>query len=170
MNAQQELNLNYNANNPNPYLDKYTGTWKWEENGKSFTIILKKQNIKIPPFNRNVTADIIYGFHQYIDNNNIVESSIEFSNTNFDAKKLTIYAGVGILCIDSILKGDLTHLSKNGILGSKKSLEFEIEYLDNNHIKLISLKNPQGTKVTITGQPSYDWSISLPQNIILTKQ
>ncbi|WP_407404806.1 DUF6705 family protein, partial [Chryseobacterium sp.] len=76
-------------------------------------------------------------------------------------KKNTIVAG-SKNGFPNILHGYLQHISKN------KSVEFEIEYIDSNHIKLLSLKNKPGTKVTIQGQPVFDWSISFPQNIILT--
>lgn len=164
MNAQQELNLNYNANNPNPNLDKFVGTWKWEGNNKNFTIILKKQNIKIPPFNRNVTADIIYGFHQYIENNNIIENTLGNVNYQHGTKKTSVFGGLSSYGEINILTGNLRHNSKN------KSVEFEIEYIDTTHIKLVSLKNGEGLRLRKAGTPPFDWSISLPQNIILTKQ
>jgi hypothetical protein len=78
-------------------------------------------------------------------------------------KKNTVVAG-SKNGFPNILHGGIYHKSKN------KFVEFEIEYIDSTHIKLLSLKNKPGTKVTIQGQPPFDWSISLPQNIILTKQ
>ncbi|MNW09727.1 hypothetical protein D3C71_2067970 [compost metagenome] len=60
--------------------------------------------------------------------------------------------------------GGITHTSKD------KSIKFEIEYIDSTHIKLVELKDYPGLKVNAPGKPSYDWSISLPENIILTKQ
>lgn len=166
----QTLNTNPGANNLNANLDKYVGTWKWEENNTSFIIIFKKENIILPPINKNVRADILYGFHKFVNNNSIIENSLDFSNTTYDNKKSSILAGLGREGIGNTLLGSITHLSKNGIGGGKKTVNFKIEYLNSTHIKLVSLENPQGVKLTRTGQPAYDWSISLPQDIILTKQ
>ena len=166
----QTLNITSGANNINPNLDKYVGTWKWEGNNKSFTIIFKKENVTLPPVSKNVKADILYGFHKYTDGQLIVENSLSFSNNSYNDGKSSILAGLGREGIGNTLLGSITHLSKYGIGGGKKNVDFIIEYLDSTHIKLVSLKNPQGIKLTRTGQPPYDWSISLPDNIILTKQ
>jgi len=166
----QELNTAPNANNTNPNLDKYMGIWKWEANNKSFTIVLKKQNIVLPPASRNVKADIIYGFHEYTDGLLIIESSLNNVNSTYNDMNFSIFGGLSSFGLNNTLSGNITHLSKNGSLGSEKEVDFKIEYIDSTHIKLVSLKNPPGTKLVLTGQPDYDWSISLPQNIILTKQ
>lgn len=160
----QELNFTPGAVNPNPNLDKFIGTWKWQSGNKSFTIVLKKQNITLPPINKNVTADIIYGFHQYNNGNEIFESSMSFQSTNFNDKKSTILSLGSISTNYNELNGTISHLSKN------KSVNFEIEYINATQIKLVSLKNPPGIKLVIGNQPDYDWEITLPQNIILTKQ
>lgn len=161
----QTLNLNPGANNPNPNLDKYIGTWKWEANGKTFIWVIKKQNIPIPPFDRNITADIIYGFHKYTEGGAVIENSLDFSNTIFEDKKSTIFGGMGLNGNANFLKGSIEHISKN-----KKDIDFKIEYIDSTHIKLVSLKNGEGIRFTFPGQAPFDWSISLPQDIILTKQ
>ena len=92
-----------------------------------------------------------------------IEDSMMFAQTNYIDKKNTVVAG-SKNGFPNILHGGIYHKSKN------KFVEFEIEYIDSTHIKLLSLKNKPGTKVTIQGQSPFDWSISLPQNIILTKQ
>lgn len=163
--SAQELNTTPNANNLNPELNKFVGTWKWQENNKSFTIVLKKQNITLPPLSRNVKADIIYGYHQFIDNGLIIENSLDNISSTYNDMYFSISGGMGILGTNNTLKGNFFNISKNN-----KKLHFEIEYLDSTHIKLVSLKNAPGTKVVVGNQPDYDWSISLPQNIIFTKQ
>ncbi|MFY1047272.1 DUF6705 family protein [Chryseobacterium sp. GP-SGM7] len=145
-----------------PNADKFMGTWKWENGNSSFTLIMHKENVLVP-FPDNVHADWVIGFHKFINNGSIIEDFSMFSNTNFNDKKKSIVAK-SKNGFPNILHGYMQHKSKN------KSVEFEIEYIDSTHIKLLSLKNKPGTKVTIQGQPAFDWSISLPQNIILTKQ
>ena len=161
----QDLNVNYGANNLNTCQNKFVGIWKWENNGNNFTLNLKKQNISIPPYERNVKADILYGFHKYVKNNEIIENSLNNSTYDYESGKFTLSAGLGVRCSNNILEGSIYHISKNN-----KRVHFEIEYIDATHIKLVSLSNSPGTKVNISGQPEYDWSINLPQNIILTKQ
>lgn len=158
----QELNFTLGVANPNPNLDKFVGTWKWQNGNKSFTIVLKKQNITLPPIDKNVTADIIYGFHQYNNGSEIIETSLNFQNTNFNDKKSTILGGTRYRN-NQIIKGSIDHLSKN------KSVNFEIEYINDTQIKLVSLENPPGIKLVIDNQPDYDWEITLPQDIVLTK-
>lgn len=145
-----------------PYADKFIGTWQWQENNNIFRIILKKENV-IVPFIENVRADWTIGFHKFIQNGVIIEDSTIYSHTNFKDKKKTINA-----MTDSnnrnILNGLLQHISKN------KSVKFEIEYIDSNHIRLKNLKNKEGVKLRFPGQPAFDWGISIPQGIILTRQ
>jgi len=145
-----------------PYADKFMGTWKWESGNNSLTLIMKKENVLVP-FPNNVHADWVIGFHKFVNNGLTIEDTTMFSNTNYNDKKNTIVAGSKD-GYPNILHGGIYHKSKN------KFIEFEIEYIDSTHIKILSLKNRPGTKITIQGQPPFDWSISLPQNIILTKQ
>ncbi|MDH6250466.1 hypothetical protein M2347_000193 [Chryseobacterium sp. H1D6B] len=165
--------LNHNCqaqNNPpqdgdnilNNNLDKFVGTWKWEENGKSLEIILKKENVKIP-VNMNLHGDVLYGYHEYKINGSIIESSKSYINSNFYDKKHSLFT-MGSQDSPDQLKLGITHLSKN------KAVNSIIQYIDANHIKLVKVENYAGTKVSFEGQPPYDSSISLPQNIILTKQ
>lgn len=53
---------------------------------KSFTIVLKTKYYTPPAINKNVTADIIYGFHQYNNGNEIFESSMSFQSTTLMIK------------------------------------------------------------------------------------
>lgn len=151
-----------NSNYIDPHLDKFAGTWLWQNGNNSLKLILQKENT-LMPFPENYHSDVIIGFHKFINNGSTVEDFFPFTNTNFSNKKWSILAGVD-KNNKNLLNGFIYHNSKN------KSVEFVIEYIDSTHIKLMSLKNSPGTKVTIQGQPAFNWSISLPQNIILTKQ
>lgn len=165
--------LTYNCQAQNTYpqdgdnitnnnLDKFVGTWNWSGNGKSFQLILKKENVLLPMGN-NIKADMLYGFHKYTQNNIVVENSTQYSNTSYTSKKHTV-SGMGDHNIPNKIGGGITHISKN------KSIRYEIDYLDSTHIKLIKLENSPGIKLNVSGQIPYDSSISLPQDIILTKQ
>ncbi|MBD3907053.1 hypothetical protein NAL32_21415 [Chryseobacterium sp. Ch-15] len=142
-------------------INKFVGTWYWADNGNSFKIILKKENILFT--SANIRADRLIGFHQFIQNNIIIEDATQYSNTNYTDKKSTIL-GAGVKNEANLISGSIRHLTKN------KSVHFEIQYIDPTHIKLTELKNTPGIKVNLPGKPPYDRSISLPQDIILTKQ
>jgi len=145
-----------------PNADKFMGTWKWQNGNNSLKLTFKKENILLP-FPDNVHADWVIGFHKFVNNGSTIEDSSMFSSTNYVDKKNTIVAG-SKNGFPNILHGYIQHKSKN------KSVEFEIEFIDATHIKLVSLKNRPGLKVSAPGQPPFDWSIALPQNIILNKQ
>jgi len=165
INSQMSISLTPGSKNYNPTLDKFAGIWKWENNNEELILDLRKKNIPLPPYEKNIFADGIYGYHKFSKNNQVIESSMNFSGENFTNGKFTLLGGLEYRLNPNELKGHINHISKNN-----KKVNFEIEYIDANHIKLVSLSNPPGTKINVTGQPAYDWSINLPQNIILTKQ
>jgi len=165
INSQMSINLTSGSKNYNPALDKFIGVWKWENSSDELVFDLRKKNIPLPPYENNIFADGIYGYHKFSKNNQVIENSMNFSGENFNNGKFTLLAGLEYRLNPNELKGHINHISKNN-----KRVLFEIEYIDATHIKLVSLSNSRGTKVNISGQPAYDWSINLPQNIILTKQ
>ncbi len=161
MYKSQILDITPNAQNINHNIDKFVGTWIWANGNERLVLIFKKENILLP-LERNVRADILYGFHQYAKNNTVLESSTQYLNTTYTAKKSTLLGGS--FDDHNKISGSIQHKTKN------KSVKFEIDYVDANHIKLIRLENFQGISITLPGQQPYDSSISLPQNIILIKQ
>lgn len=161
MYKSQTLDITPNAQNINHNIDKFVGTWIWANGNESLVLIFKKENILLP-LEGNIRADILYGFHQYAKNNTVLESSTQYLNTTYTTKKSTLLGGS--FDDHNKISGSIQHKTKN------KSVKFEIDYVDANHIKLIKLDNFQGISITLPGQPPYDSSISLPQNIILIKQ
>ena len=151
-----------NTSKTDANLNKFVGTWIWQNGNNSFTLILKKENA-LMPFPENYHEEHIIGFHKYVNNGVVIENFLTVSNTNFSDKKWTIFSSIDN-SNSNILSGSIFHATKD------KSVQFEIEYIDATHIKLLSLKNRPGLKVSAPGQPPFDWSITLPQNIILTKQ
>lgn len=150
-----------------PENEKFVGTWLGSANGK--TILLELKNMKvnysslIPSYTENTCIDLIYGFHQYLNNGNELESTLSYSNTTIYDKKNSIL-GASNVDNPNIFTGTLIHQSKN------KSVKFVISYIDPTQIKIESLINLPGVKINEPGKPPYDSSITLPSNIILTKQ
>ena len=141
----------------NDNINKFTGTWYWSNGIESLKIVLKKENILLP-FGKNIRTDALYGFHIYIKNGIIVENSTDFINTTYNDKKHTVFA-IGDKDNPNTLGLGIGHLSKH------KSVEATIEMIDSTHIKIVKLENYEGIRFG-----KFDWSISLPQNITLTKQ
>ncbi len=146
----------------NSNLNKFVGTWIWANGTESLVLIFKRENVKLPIGN-NIKADVLYGFHQYKQNNIVIESSTAYSNTTYADRKQTI-SGMGDTDFPNKIGGGIGHLSKN------KSVRYEIEYIDATHIELVKLENYPGIKIDLPGKPPFDYSIALPQNIILVKQ
>ncbi|MFC7348015.1 DUF6705 family protein [Chryseobacterium zhengzhouense] len=151
---------NTGNNNLNHNFDKYVGTWKWEGNGKSFTIIFKKIYGQYP-INVNISGDMLIGYHEYKNNGVIVESSLSNKDSSLDQKLYSISGGYTPTA--NKLEIGVSHISK------RKSVEAKIEYVDPTHIKIVSFSNYQGIKIN-TPTYTYDPAISFPDNIILTKQ
>ena len=150
--------MNPGDNTLDPYIDKFVGTWKWENGNNSLILFLKKENISWSIEGGVIHFDTIIGFHKFIQNGTVIEDNLGFSYTNFNEKKSSIL-GNSEDDNHNVLFGGIVHRSK------KKSIDFRIQYIDNNHIKIISLKNPPGTKLK-----PYDKTISLPQDIVLVRQ
>ncbi|MFY1046839.1 DUF6705 family protein [Chryseobacterium sp. GP-SGM7] len=147
-----------------PSSDKFTGMWKWGGATNGVTLIMKKEyNVHLLGNNDNTIADVIIGFHKINKNGQITEDHTIFSNTNFADKKNSF---VGMTDIHTPNPNELriwmSHKNKN--------IELEILYIDLTHIKIVGVKNQEGARFIKPGQAPTDWSIDIPNNIILTKQ
>ena len=85
MNKSQTLDITPNASNLNSNINKFVGTWIWTNGTESLVLIFKKENILLP-LEGNIRADVLYGFHQYKVNNIVIESSTQYSNSNYTNK------------------------------------------------------------------------------------
>lgn len=143
-----------------PDLDKFVGTWKWGNTTNGLILIMKKENnIKISKnVNDNNKFDIIVGFHKLYKNGQVIDDSTMNSSTNFADKKNSFTA----LTQDDILQLSMSHRNK--------AIRIKIDYIDSSHIKIVEVKNPEGARFKLPGENSTDWSIDIPQDIILTKQ
>lgn len=160
----QDLPPELGSNILNLDIDKFVGTWYWEGTGKSLKFILKKENVDFMPITKmDYKADLIVGFHKFVENGIIIEDSTPYYKTFYNDKKKTV-SGCTEKNDPGLLTGNIHHKSK------KKLVNFKIQFLDNNHIKLLEVKNTHGIKVWQEGETPYDSSISLPSNIILTRQ
>lgn len=144
--------------------DKFAGTWKWGDATNGVTFVMKKENnVRILGNNDPFIADIILGFHKIYKNGILTEDKTIYSNTNFIDKKKSFIAGTAIHEPNpNKLLVNMTHKNKNIIL--------TILYIDSTHIKITEVRNMEGARYVLPGDPPIDWSIDIPNNITLTKQ
>ncbi len=148
-----------------PKAKKYTGTWLWESGKNSLMLVLKFDRIDLSISDEHpAIIDAIYGYHKFVKNGHVIENSTVFKNLKYSKtnKKSTVYGNTEEND-ENTLEGTIIHLSKD------KIIKFTIQYINPNHIKLVKVYNTPGIKISTAEHP-YDSSISLPQNIILTRQ
>lgn len=79
----------------NSELDKFVGTWRWVSNVDTVEIILEKQAVYSKATSKYY-EDIV-GWHRYVKNGVLIESSIQFTGGNYNSEananslKSTIY-------------------------------------------------------------------------------
>lgn len=167
MNINAQEGPEYRENIINKHIDKLVGTWVWTNGNDSFTLVLKKDNVKPVP-TADFYMDIFYGFHRYVKNGKEIENTISHQNTLYNHKKWSVF-GSGM--------GMKNHSKEMGIsvsspLKGQRQLHADMEIIDDKHIKI---KNFTRGEVVIiyqkgTPRPPLDLSRTLPSNIILTKQ
>ena len=144
-----------------PHADKFVGTWKWGDTTNGLTLIMKKENnVNILENNTDI-FDILIGFHKIYKNGLITEDTTMYSNTNFNDKKRSIKA-----ISDEFNPNHLIIYMPH----KNKGIKMKILYIDSTHIKIIEIENQEGARFIRPGQNPTDWSIDIPNNIILTKQ
>lgn len=145
-----------------PEMDKYVGTWKWTSGNDSFEIILRKEKVFDISKDDLSCEDVIIGFHKYIKNGVVVESSLQHQNTTFTQRMFSIF-GVGEVP-GQILWAGLD------ILSNGNHVKMELKYTDASHLFIKSIKNYQGVQLIPVGTPIPSSEIIFPDNIVLTKQ
>ncbi|MCD0480772.1 hypothetical protein LPB90_20200 [Chryseobacterium sp. LC2016-29] len=151
-----------NYHRPDPYADKFAGIWKWGDTNNGLVLIMKKENnVNLLGDDDQDIFDIIIGFHKIYKNGVATEDNTMYSNTSFNDKKRSIKAVTDNNNSD-VLTAFMTHKNKGIIM--------KIQYIDSTHIKIIEVENKEGVRFKLPGQSPTDWSIDIPNNIILTKQ
>lgn len=145
-----------NGNITNNSLNKFIGTWQWTGGTDTLTIVLKKENVLLP-FPENSRVDLIIGFHKYKKANMVVESSLEFSQTNYTDKHSTILGGNDNG--NNTLSATIRDISKNKLSSLTLTLNTSENQLQWN------LKNREGLKLGY-----FDYNFTLPQVLNLIKQ
>ena len=153
--AQQPAPGSYLSNN---YVTKFEGTWRWTSGNDTVTIRLKKLKTQLS----NYEEDILMGTHSYIKNGRLVESSMNrFDSISSNNKKRTIFLWNDQSADTSKTKGYIRDISRN------KDGEIYLEYtLNGSTPQLIwQIKVAEGAYYG-----SHEYGLTLPREIILTKQ
>jgi len=138
----------------NASLGRFEGTYVWSQGTDTVTIYLRKENIEIM---KDIRSDVLIGFHKYVKNGHIIESSYEYRKTNYAEKHSTIL----ILNRNesNTLEGILKDLTK------KKSLNIELEYSPASKSMTMKVSNREGVSIGMKQS-----GFTLPQHITLKRQ
>jgi hypothetical protein len=142
---------------PNTHVDKLVGTWRWTSGADYVELKL----LKLQHDNGVYTTDVIMGSHIYVRNGVIIESSMsDYGNIVTDHKKTTIYV-FNINTGPDNFEGQMKDLSKN------KSVTVKLLFMPGNPSQLAMHLEPAERVAT---EPNFQYGLTLPQDIILTKQ
>jgi hypothetical protein len=142
----------------NSTLDKFSNTtWMWTNGTDSLKIYLKKTSMILPNYN-GPAFDVLMGFHYFKKGNRVIENSYADLRSLSNEYKWTILLGNDIGGVINNLEGTFRHTSKNKTI----SLKFTVDVTGTK--ATMTAKNTEGVKIM-----PYDNSISLPNNITLTK-
>ncbi|KMQ69564.1 hypothetical protein ACM39_00410 [Chryseobacterium sp. FH2] len=170
-NAQQyPLNTNYRTIPDNSYIkdinneyNKFVGNWKATINNKEVNLsIIKQDNRPIVILNKSYYSDVLLLRYNVLENNQIVENTLDFTNDKVKAISMGIEIDGSVLFDYEGLKC----LVGNGFIN--------LVYIDPSHLKWNY--QPQSTVITnknCSDYPAGGIKINLPyepKDIIFTKQ
>lgn len=142
--------------NAKPELDKFVGTWRWLSGADTLELKLYKQAIHYPaPLDYDV--ENIVGWHRYVKNGVLIESSLQYAGQPYFGGHSTVFAWV-----QSPIKlyGNFNDLTKT------KRCDLYLTMIDNTFTQMNwKLMESRGMKL-----PNFQYGFTLPTNLTLTKQ
>jgi hypothetical protein len=156
------LSLNTKANqvfrdtiyHQNPGLHKFNGEWEYSDSSITFQIFLKSEKISL--LGSNDYMELITGYHVFIKNGKVVQSSV--------GKKISIRNGFYVDESKSLNK--IRFLFTD--LGSGGSLRGTLELMPDNTL-IWQVSNLEGVRLIIKMVTPIDYNIYVPQHLILKK-
>ncbi len=143
-----------------PSLDKFVGTWKWVSGNDTMVLTFLKQKAHFrSPLNYDV--DVLVGWHSYIKNGTLVESSLQYAGaTPFSwSGQFTLLGSA-----DADYKVGFTTFKDITKHKTSSNLTFTINKFNINQATWV-LKNSQGMK-----NANYDYGFTVPLNMVFTRQ
>ncbi len=146
------------SNVTNQYIDKLEGTWRWVNGSDTLTLRLKKINTQLG----NYTEDVILGVHGYVKNGIVIEDSLnQYNNMIIEYKKSTLMIYQEDNSDTSKFIGSIQDLTK------KKTNRLHLTYAPGiPPTILLQLEPAEG----VHSDPNFQYGVTLPRLIILTKQ
>jgi hypothetical protein len=142
--------------NAKPELDKFVGTWRWVSGADTLELKLYKQAIHFPePMDFDV--ENIIGWHRYVKNGVLIESSFPYAGLPYIGGHSTVFAW-GQSPIK--LYGNFNDLTK------KKRCDIYL-LMTNSSYTEISWKIMETRGMTL---PGFQYGFTLPVSLTLTKQ
>jgi hypothetical protein len=142
----------------NNEVNKLEGTWKWVSGTDEVILKLKKFRTTITDYDE----DVILGSHSYIKNGVIIENSLgDFEDIPINQKLRTVFIYLVTSTDPNKFQGSLKDISKH------KRIEMHIIYTPGSP-PTISLRLTQPELTSL--DPNFQYGITLPADIILTKQ
>jgi hypothetical protein len=143
------LMITFSASAQTNYIP--SGTWRWTSGADTIELFLNPQVLTI----ENQTISVIIGFHKYVKNGTLIESSMSDKNTLFLQEKYSI-----------LIPNAFPH-------NRKQDGHINDITLNNKRMLLLEKLNPTTLKVALTYlhgiRNNRPYGFTLPKNFTLTK-
>ncbi len=144
---------------PDTTMGKFAGTWRWVSGNDTVVMVLQKQKL-IHPAPYNFYSDNLIGWHTYIKNGKLKESSMSHMNTPEDTFA-TIHIGISY---GTKLRGAFHDLTNH----KWGDMFFNLQANSTTKATL-TLQDSEGVRVHFPGQPAFIGGFTLPSGIVLKK-
>ena len=142
----------------NNYINKFEGTWLWVSGNDTLILKLKKTNKSFGDF----TKDVLLGVHKYVKNGVVFDDALnKYDSMVLYYKKSTVLLSQNQGLDTSKVLGSINDLTK------KKTNNLYLQYIVGTPPTLIwHLKTAEGTFI----DPNFQYGLTMPKDLILTKQ
>lgn len=158
--------LSFSQTINNPELDKFVGTWQWVSGNDTVTIILNKQ---VSIFPNGDSREILVGWHKYVQNGQLKESSLQYVGQNINAENILPGSDLQITLYGFTKKPTEIWFNRFWDLTLHKKCHLFFELLPNSLTQATwKLTNPNGPRYM--GPTGTYNQFTLPRELVLTKQ
>lgn len=152
---QKQVQPKKGDNIKNASLNKFEGIYVWLHGSDTLKILLKKENVELV---KGIKSDVLIGFHKYVKDGKVVESSYDYHKSNHTDKRSTIL--ISNQDESDTLDGILKDLTK------KKSVDIKLVYSPARKSITMTLAEREGIRIN----KNQDVGFTLPQPLVLIKR
>jgi hypothetical protein len=146
------------SNQANNFINKFVGDWIWTNGSDTLILKLRKYNIDFSDY----TEDVLMGVHKYVKNGLVLDNSFNKLDSivlNRKKRSVLLYSNTG--SDTSKVEGSISDLTKK-----KNNLIF-LQFVTTNPPTIIwKLELPEG----VFSDPNFQYGLTMPKNLVLTKQ